>query len=68
MSDTSSTETARLLNTEEAAVYLGTKPRHLEALRARQKGPPYFKVGNLVKYRKDALDAWARKQEERVNE
>lgn len=68
MSDTSSTDTARPLNTEEAAVYLGTNPRHLEALRAKQKGPPFFKIGSLVRYRKDALDEWAREQEAKVIE
>lgn len=48
-----------LLNTEQAAVYLGVTPRTLEVWRCvKRHAIPYIKVGRLVKYRKSDLDAW----------
>lgn len=48
-----------LLNTEQAAVYLGVTPRTLEVWRCvKRHAIPYIKVGRLVKYRQTDLDAW----------
>jgi excisionase family DNA binding protein len=30
--------------------------------RAKAKGPPYIKVGKLVRYRRSDVDAWLRQQ------
>jgi len=41
----------KLLNTHEAAEFLGGfKPKTLECWRTRGEGPPYRKIGRLVKY------------------
>jgi excisionase family DNA binding protein len=48
-----------LLDNAQAATYLGITPRTLEVWRAVKRHPiPYIKVGRLVKYRRDDLDAW----------
>lgn len=49
----------RLLNNEEAAAELGVTPRTLEVWRCTKRHSiPYIKVGRLVKYRQEALDAF----------
>ena len=52
-----------LLNTEQAASYLGVTPRTLEVWRCtKRQAIPYIKVGRLVKYRKTELDHWLAQQ------
>jgi excisionase family DNA binding protein len=48
-----------ILNTEQAAGYLGVTAKTLEVWRCTKRYPiPFIKVGRLVKYRKSALDAF----------
>ncbi len=48
-----------LLDNDAAADHLGVAPRTLEVWRCtRRYKIPYFKVGRLVKYRREDLDAW----------
>jgi len=48
-----------LLDTTQAAAYIGVTPRTLEVWRAvRRHAIPYIKVGRLVKYRRADLDRW----------
>jgi len=50
---------ADLLNTEQAADYVGVTPHTLEVWRCvKRHAIPYIKVGRLVKYRSGDLDAW----------
>ena len=50
---------SNLLDTDEAAVYVGVTPRTLEVWRCvKRHAIPYIKVGRLVKYKRSALDAW----------
>ena len=52
-----------LLNTEQAATYLGVTSRTLEVWRCTKRHAiPYIKVGRLVKYRKAELDHWLAQQ------
>jgi len=52
-----------LLNTEQAATYLGVTARTLEVWRCTKRHAiPYIKVGRLVKYRKAELDHWLTQQ------
>jgi excisionase family DNA binding protein len=52
-----------LLNTEQAAAYLGVTSRTLEVWRCtKRQAIPYIKVGRLVKYRKTELDQWLAQQ------
>jgi hypothetical protein len=53
-----STVKARLLETLDVAVELGLSPRTLEGWRRRGEGPPYLKVGRLVKYRPEDIEAY----------
>jgi excisionase family DNA binding protein len=48
----------RLLDTQAASDLLGVEPRTLEGWRLRGGGPPYVKVGRLVRYRRADLDRW----------
>ena len=45
--------------TAECANYLGVSPEHLEHARCRGDGPPFYKLGRLVRYIPDVVDAWA---------
>lgn len=52
-----------LLNTREAANYLGCSTALLEKLRWKGSGPVFIKVGKSVRYRKSAIDIWLRSRE-----
>jgi len=47
-----------LLDESTVAQKLGVKPDTLPAWRHRRQGPPYVKIGSLVRYRDDQLHAW----------
>lgn len=47
-----------LITTAEAATILTLSPRTLENWRARQEGPPYKKLGAVVRYDTAALEEW----------
>ena len=48
-----------LLNEEQAGQYVGgLSPVTLQTWRSRGDGPPFLKVGRLVRYRRSDLDAW----------
>jgi hypothetical protein len=49
----------KYLNTEEAADYLGLKPRTLSQMRWMHTGPAYSKLGGKVVYNVMRLDDWA---------
>jgi Helix-turn-helix domain len=56
--ETSKVRKAPLLETADVAVELGLSPRTLEGWRRRGEGPPYLKVGRLVKYRPEDIEAY----------
>lgn len=48
-----------LLNKDEAAAYLGIKPRTLQYYRDKKEGPKAVEFGRkLIRYQKEDLDAW----------
>ena len=48
-----------LLSNQEAAQYIGVSPNTLEVWRCvKRYDLPYIKVGRIVKYRREALDAF----------
>ena len=57
---------AAFLNVKDAAGYLGLSPQTLYVWRHRRQGPPSFRMGprGRVMYRREALDAWIREQEQ----
>ncbi|MFD8589905.1 helix-turn-helix transcriptional regulator [Streptomyces sp. NPDC059637] len=57
---------AAFLTVKEAAGYLGLSPHTLYVWRHRRQGPPSFRMGprGRVMYRREALDAWVREQEQ----
>lgn len=48
-----------LINTIAAAQYLGLSKNWLAKLRMTGEGPPYLKLGRLVRYRRADLMRWA---------
>jgi hypothetical protein len=48
----------RLHTEEEEAGRLGLAPKTLANQRCRGDGPPFLKVGRLVRYDPDLTDAW----------
>lgn len=50
------------LDTREAAALLGVSVKTLEALRARDAGPPFKRVGRRVRYEHALLIEWARQK------
>ena len=57
---------AGAISREQAAVYLGVGYSTLEKLAARGEGPFCFRVGNLVRYPVDGLEAWKRANDARL--
>ena len=47
-----------MLSTEQAAEYCGMSPRTLEKRRSSGGGPVFVKLGSLVRYKVDDLEAW----------
>ncbi len=54
---TSSQATRPLFGVEQLAEYLGTSVRHIRRLVAERR-VPFFKLGHLVRFRPDEIDAW----------
>lgn len=54
----SSTHAHGRLDTDQAAAHVGVAAKTLANWRSSGKGPVYVKVGSLVTYRKQDLDAW----------
>lgn len=46
------------MTTQQAADYLGTRPKTLEYWRHTGHSPKYAKLGRQVRYRRDWLDEW----------
>jgi excisionase family DNA binding protein len=51
-----------LVATPKAAEYLNLKKNTLEIWRVQGNGPEYIKLGRLVRYSLDALDAYLARQ------
>lgn len=49
----------KLINTAEAAEYLGLRPNTLEIWRCRHQGPKYKKLGRRILYDPADLDEYA---------
>lgn len=49
------------LTARQVTQLTGFSPKALESMRARREGPPYFKVGNSVRYRVADVRAWIEK-------
>jgi len=48
----------RLLTVEELASYLGVPVATLYQWRHRRQGPPGFRVGRYIRYRRVDVEAW----------
>lgn len=51
-----------LLDTEEASALLGCTPAALVKFRTERRGPPYVRVGRLIRYRRLDLVRWVKLQ------
>jgi hypothetical protein len=49
---------AAVMSTEELARFLRCSTQMLEILRCKGGGPPYAKIGKLVRYRAESVLAW----------
>jgi predicted DNA-binding transcriptional regulator AlpA len=54
-----------LLTGSETAPLIGIQPKTLETWRWRGFGPPFIKIGHLVRYRKEDVLAWLEAQTRR---
>jgi len=50
--------TPEIMNTVQAAAYLGISRQYLEIARHKGNGPQYIKLARLVRYRKADLETW----------
>lgn len=50
------------VDTKTAAAFLGVSKSHLEKLRIDdpEKSPPFFRIGNCVRYSVERLKEWSR--------
>lgn len=55
----------QLLTAEELSALIRVKPDTLERWRMRKQGPPYIKLGKLVRYSRSDVAKWV--QSGRVN-
>jgi excisionase family DNA binding protein len=53
----------KLLSTIQLAEYLGIKTSTLREYRVDRKGPPYIKIGHLVRYKVKDIEAWLATQQ-----
>lgn len=53
----------KLLDTSEVANLLTNKPNTIEGWRIKGMGPRYIKIGRLVRYRIEDVNAWIEAQE-----
>lgn len=53
----------RLMTRAEVAQELGVEEKTLRNWRSRGYGPPGFRVGKAVRYRRDEVDRWLAEQE-----
>ena len=51
-------ERTPLLNTKQLAAYLNKPVDTIRAWRTRRTGPPGFRLGRDVVYRRETVDAW----------
>lgn len=51
-------ELPALLTTEQTAPLLGLTAEALDCRRKRQQGPPFVRIGRLVRYRPADVAAW----------
>jgi excisionase family DNA binding protein len=56
----------RYMTTKEAAEFIGVSPTTLNAWRMKKTGPPYVRIGALVRYRAEDIDQWANSRVELV--
>lgn len=54
---------SKLLDTSEVADLLTNKSNTLEGWRIKGMGPRYIKIGRLVRYRIEDVNAWLESQE-----
>jgi len=57
--------TGRYLSSKEVADQLGLHNDTLKAWRARDEGPPYFRMGRAIRYRPEEVEKWL--EEKRVD-
>jgi excisionase family DNA binding protein len=50
---------------EQAAEYLGVSLSWLAGSRVRGDGPPFYKLGRIVRYQRSVLDEWTRTRQVR---
>ena len=53
-----------LLTAEQVADWLGVPERTIRYWREQGTGPPYVRLGRWVRYRRGAVRAWLREQEQ----
>ncbi len=58
MDNSSNSSKRRMIRTPEAAIYTGIAESTLEKRRVSGGGPLYMRVGRVVVYDPDDLDAW----------
>lgn len=55
-------EAPSLLTPKEVANYLAVPVLTLQTWRAARKGPPSYRVGKHVRYRREEVEAWLEEQ------
>jgi hypothetical protein len=54
-----------ILTTQQAAAFLQVSSQFLEIARVKGDGPPFSKVGRMVRYQRSTLRQWLRQQQRR---
>jgi excisionase family DNA binding protein len=51
-----------MITTPDASGYMRVSPIYLKALRRKGGGPPFYRIGRLVRYKISDLDTWLEKR------
>jgi excisionase family DNA binding protein len=57
-------QNAALLTPNRLADRLGISPRTLQDWRSRKVGPPWIRVGRVIRYREEDVNEWIEKRTE----
>jgi len=64
MSSEKTAQNDSLIDVKETARLLGVRPRTVYHMVRTDAAPPHIRIGNLIKFRRQSVEAWLEEQEQ----
>lgn len=64
MSREKTSQNDMLIDVKETARLLGVRPRTVYHMLKTDDGPPHIRLGGLIKFRRQSVEAWLEEQEQ----